>query len=167
MERKNSGIDALADWLRNVINEEGLPVLKPLPRSLPPEMLIYGLCGLWRNTAPYRIFEFLNAQMTCACFVCNEVIRGEYSCDFWLGNGDYEGTYYVGFVCGRCWNDAPVYGDKHNEYAESFFLPFIADLPPAGYDNRIVSKRIGETPGIYFRPASYVRNSPNKELKQK
>jgi hypothetical protein len=38
MERKNSGINALADWLRNAINEEGLPVPEPFLRSLPPEM---------------------------------------------------------------------------------------------------------------------------------
>jgi hypothetical protein len=87
MERKNSGIDALADWLRNVINEKGLPVPTPFLRSLPPEMLVYGICGLWRGTAPYRILEFLNVPMTHACFVCNDVIRGEYSCDFWLGTG--------------------------------------------------------------------------------
>jgi|GEM_PF-5535593 hypothetical protein len=144
-------------------NEKGLAVPKPFPRSL-PEMRIYGFCGLWRNTAPYRIFEFLNAQMTRACFVCNEVIRGEFRCDFWLGNGDYEGTYYVGFVCDRCWNDAPAYGDKHDEYAESLFLPFIDDLRARGkYGNRIVSKRIGEARGTYFSPARHLWNPQNKE----
>ena len=107
MERKNSGIDALADWLRNFINKERLAVPKPFLRSLPPEMLVYGLCGLWRGTAPYRVLEFLKAPMTHACFVCNDVICGEYSCDFWLGTrGEHKGTYYVGFVCGPCWNGA-------------------------------------------------------------
>jgi hypothetical protein len=144
-------------------NEKGLAVPKPFPRSL-PEMRIYGFCGVWRGTTQYHILEFLNVQMTHACFVCNEVIRGEYSCDFWLGNGDYKGTYYLGFVCSRCWNDAPAYEDKHSEYAESFFLPFIDDLRAhAKYDNRIVSKRIGEAHGTYFSPASYARNPENKE----
>jgi hypothetical protein len=70
----------------------------------------------------------------------------------------------VGFVCGRCWNDAPAYGNKHNEYAESFFLPFIDDLRARmKHDNRIVSKRVGEARGTYFSPASYVRNPENKE----
>jgi hypothetical protein len=124
-----------------VSNNEWLPAPKPFLRSLPPDMLVYGICGLWRGTAQYRILEFLNTPMTRACFVCNEVIRGDYSRDFWLGNRDYQGTYYVGFVCSRCWNDAPAYADKHNEYAESLFLPFIDDLRTCGkYDHRIVSK---------------------------
>jgi hypothetical protein len=109
-------------------NEEELPVPKPFSRALPPEMVVHGLCGLWGNNALYRIFAFINAPMTRACFVCDEALDEDYSCDFWLGNGDYKGAYYVGFLCRRCWNDAPAYGDKHNEYAESLFLPVIDDL---------------------------------------
>lgn len=145
-------------------NEEELPVPKPFLNSLPPEMLVYGLCGLWRGTAPHHIFEFLYEPMTRACFACNEVIHGDYSCDFWLGNGHYEGTYFVGFVCSRCWKDVPAYGDKHNEYAESLFLPFIDDLRTCRkYDSRIFSRRIEETRGTYFHPARHLRNPENKE----
>ena len=101
MERKNSGIDALADWLRNVINEKGLPVPKPFLRSLPPEMLVYGLCGLWRNTAPYRIFEFLNAPMTHACFMCNDVIGGRLFMRFLARNRGGASRDVLRWVCVR------------------------------------------------------------------
>lgn len=48
-------------YLSNLWEQRPRSKFCPSPALLPPEMRTYGLCGLLRETSPYRILGFLTA----------------------------------------------------------------------------------------------------------